>query len=166
MSVISLVIVKCGRRWFKLANVHRRVAISLSQWLENRCSFSVVKAELEQLTVSSSFILRRDGKFHFVTHTHTHCVDCNVHCVVIRGLDSGFFIINLFFLDGYAYRRSTYCVAPRRRLHDDTVTQWSVSIVIFTSLAVQLTRLYPMIFIAMISIRKHGMLFYRPQTVR
>jgi len=162
MFVISLVIVKCGKRWFRSANVHRRVAISLSQWLENRCSFSVVKAELEQPTVSSSFILRKDGKFHFVTR-----VDCNVHCVVIRGLDSCFFCRKFIsFLDGYAYRRSTYCVAHRRRPHDDTVTQWSVSIVIFTSLAVRLTRLYPMIFIAMISIRKLGMLFYRPQTVR
>lgn len=54
---------KRGRRSFRSANVHRRAAISPSRWLENRCSFSAVRAGPGQPTASSSFTLRRSGRF-------------------------------------------------------------------------------------------------------
>lgn len=157
---VSLVISKRGRRSSKSANVPRRVATSPSRWLENQCSFSAVRAGPGQPTASSSFTLRKGGKFRCNAYIlrHTSRPDPRIWLT--------FCLTNSSFSGGHAYQRNTYCVAHHRRPHDDMVTRWSVSIVTFTSSAARLTPLCPMISIATISIRKYGTLSYRPRTVR
>ena len=133
-----------GKKLNSEVNVLRLAAISLQQWLADTCLFSVDRAVLKLRTLCSNLILLKECNIIFA---HTQ--------VLISGFDIVIGLI-IVFIGGLEFRQSTFYEELLQRLLEDMDIRCCRTDVICMCLVDLPMERYPMNFMLMISILKHG----------